>query len=110
MGLCSGTLFALCSGIVAEQKRLHLRFQANTIRHRRVLSLFQLGKLILSAPDPPKLSQLELNTAARLIKAYEIIHQFVGVHECGTYFGTLYPVPLKGRPALYSGTLSRVPE
>ena len=61
-------------GIAAEDKRLHLRFQANTIRHRRVLSLFQLGKLILSAPDPPKLSQLELNTAVRLIKAHEIIH------------------------------------
>ena len=26
-------------GIAAERKRLHLRFQANTIRHRRVLSL-----------------------------------------------------------------------
>ena len=60
-------------GIAAEQKRLHLRFQANTIRHRRVLSLFQLGTLILSAPDPPKLSQLELKTAVKLIKAHEII-------------------------------------
>jgi hypothetical protein len=61
-------------GIAAEQKRLHFRFQANTIRHRRVLSLCQLGKLILSAPDPPKLSQLELKKAVRLIKAHESIH------------------------------------
>ena len=60
-------------GVAAERKRLHLRFQANTIRHRRVLSLFQLGKLIIAAADPPKLRHLDLKTALGLIKTYEII-------------------------------------
>ncbi len=60
-------------GVAAERKRIHLGFQANTIRHRRVLSLFQLGKLIIAAADPPKLSQLDLKTALGLIKAYEMI-------------------------------------
>ena len=60
-------------GLAAERKRLHLRFQANTIRHRRVLSLFQLGTLIIAAADPPKLSHLDLKTALGLIKAIEII-------------------------------------
>ena len=60
-------------GIAAEIKRLHLRFQANTIRHRRVLSLFQLGTLIISASDPHKISQLDLNDALKNLKHYEII-------------------------------------
>ena len=60
-------------GIAAKRKRLHLRFQANTIRHRRVLSFFQLGTLILSASDPPKLSQLDLNDALKNLKHHEII-------------------------------------
>ena len=60
-------------GVAAERKRLHLRFQANTIRNRRVLSLFQLGKLIIAAVDPTKLSHLDLKTALESIKAYEMI-------------------------------------
>ena len=60
-------------GIAAETKRLHLRFQANTIRHRRVLSLFQLGKLILATSDPPKISQLDLSHAMQTLKHLEII-------------------------------------
>ena len=60
-------------GVAAERKRLHLRFQANTIRNRRVLSLFQLGKLIIAAADPPKLSHLDIKTALGSIKAYEMI-------------------------------------
>ena len=59
-------------GVAAESNQLHLGFQANTIRHRRVLSLFQLGKLIIAAADPPKLSQLDLKTALGLIKAHEM--------------------------------------
>jgi len=60
-------------GIAAETKRLHLRFQANTIRKRRVLSLFQLGKLILAASDPPKFGQLDLKNALKALKHAEII-------------------------------------
>ena len=60
-------------GVAAESNQLHLGFQANTIRHRRVLSLFQPGKLIIAAADPPKLNQLDLKTALGLIKAHEMI-------------------------------------
>lgn len=37
------SLFAWMVGYVAEKKELQRQFQANTIRHRRVLSLFYLG-------------------------------------------------------------------
>ena len=60
-------------GIAAETKRFHLRFQGNTIRHRCVLSLFQLGTLILRASDPPKISRLDLNDALESLKHHEII-------------------------------------
>ena len=60
-------------GIAAETKRFHLRFQGNTIRHRRVLSLFQLGTLILRASDPPKISRPDLNNALKSLKHHEII-------------------------------------
>ena len=60
-------------GIAAETKRFHVRFQGNTIRHRSVLSLFQLGPLILRASDPPKISRLDLNDALKSIKHHEII-------------------------------------
>ena len=60
-------------GIAAERKRLHLRFQTNTIRDLRVLSLFQLGTLILSASDPPKISQPDLNDALKSLEHHEII-------------------------------------
>jgi hypothetical protein len=37
------SFLAWFSGWVAEQQQLHLQFQANSIKHRRVLSLFYLG-------------------------------------------------------------------
>jgi len=37
------SLLAWFVGWVAEQQQLHLQFQANSIKHRRVLSLFYLG-------------------------------------------------------------------
>ena len=71
-GLAGGMVLTLI-GIAAETKRFHLRFQGNTIRHRRVLSLFQLGTLILRASDPPKISRLDLNDALKSLKHHEII-------------------------------------
>lgn len=38
-------------GRVAENQNIHHRFQANTVRNRRVLSLFFLGRLVLHSPD-----------------------------------------------------------
>jgi hypothetical protein len=46
----SGTLPSLIAWIVgyaAEKKKLHYDFQANTYRHRRVLSFFYLGCQII---------------------------------------------------------------
>jgi hypothetical protein len=39
-------------GIAAEHSHLHHRYQANTIRTRRVLSLFLLGSYVLASNDP----------------------------------------------------------
>ena len=59
--------------IAAEKKELHLRFQANTVRHRRVLSLFHLGKTILAHARPPDLTLLDIKDACTLIKAHGIV-------------------------------------
>ncbi len=40
------TFFLWWIGLTAQQQGLHLRFQANSIKHRRVLSLIYLGKEI----------------------------------------------------------------
>ena len=57
----------------SREKTSSFTLQANTIRHRRVLSLFQLGTLILSASDPPKISQLDIKNALHALKHNEII-------------------------------------
>lgn len=45
-------LVAMLLGMVGEAARLHLRFQANTVRSRRVISLPTLGRLLASTcPD-----------------------------------------------------------
>jgi hypothetical protein len=41
------SLIAWIVGYAAEQKKLHYDFQANTYRHRRVLSFFYLGCQII---------------------------------------------------------------
>lgn len=41
------TYILLLFGIVSESKELHRKFQANTVRKRRVLSLLTLGKLVI---------------------------------------------------------------
>jgi len=38
---------AYITGLIAENKNLHYHFQANSIKHRRVLSLFYLGRRII---------------------------------------------------------------
>ncbi len=60
-------------GLAAEKKHLHLRYQANTIRKRRVLSLFHLGKTILARARPGELAVLDLFLASTRIKCFEII-------------------------------------
>ncbi len=70
---CGGNAMPAKRFGASETKRFHLRFQGNTIRHRRVLSLFQLGTLILRASDPPKISRLDLNDALESLKHHVII-------------------------------------
>lgn len=42
------SLIAYVTGLAAENEKLHYQFQANTIKHRRVLSLFFLGCRIIA--------------------------------------------------------------
>jgi hypothetical protein len=46
-----GTLALHLLGVAAEHRELHLRYQANTIRDRRVLSHFVLGKQIIARQE-----------------------------------------------------------
>jgi hypothetical protein len=69
-----GSLVAWLTGKIAEEVGLHRQYQANSIRHHRVLSFFYLGcqvlrdknrKLKLSAQELLKTCsnlQVELNT------------------------------------------------
>jgi len=56
-------LVQLSAGVAAEQLNLHHRHQANTIRTRRVLSLFFLGGLVLNSCDRKLLRSSELIAA-----------------------------------------------
>ena len=60
-------------GIAAEHAKLQFPYQANTIRGRRVLSLFHLGKTILARARPYELLRLDMNQALAVIKTHEII-------------------------------------
>jgi hypothetical protein len=55
------TFIVLGFGCLAEKLQLHRRFQANTVGHRRVLSLFTLGLFVVRdsyAPLRPAASTL----------------------------------------------------
>ena len=49
------SLIAWITGFVAEQNKLHFDFQANTYKHRRVLSFFYLGCQIIRKKIPLKI-------------------------------------------------------
>jgi hypothetical protein len=59
----------LLAGFVAEQNELHRTYQANTIRSRRVLSLFYLGNQVLldHSLRPPEIAAAIPAFAARLL-------------------------------------------
>jgi hypothetical protein len=59
-------------GMAAERAQLHHRYQANTIRTRRVLSLFHLGKTILARARPKEWAVLNLFREAKDIYCIEI--------------------------------------
>ena len=58
-------------GVAAERLNLHLRYQANTIRTRRVLSFFALGKMIVAR------NKMEAITTDRLEEALEDVQRVV---------------------------------
>lgn len=62
-------------GIAAEKEQLHRRHQANTIRKRRVLSVFLLGGLIINSRDH------RLITASSTSEAFDIMRLGVRVLE-----------------------------
>ena len=46
-----GCYVTVVVGVAAEGEKMQVRLQANTVRSRRVYSLFFLGRLVLSKPD-----------------------------------------------------------
>ena len=69
--LLIGTLamfVATLLGNAAEQKKIHYRFQANTIRIRRVLSLFFLGVMLIQTKDNNLLTAYELHESYQYIR------------------------------------------
>lgn len=42
-------LIAIVLGVLAEAAQLHLRFQANTVKNKRVLSFAMLGRLVVAS-------------------------------------------------------------
>jgi hypothetical protein len=64
----------LLVGVIGEKKKLHYRYQANTVDDRRVLSLFLLGAFILHDPTPPAVDDAALRQALRHIHAKIAAH------------------------------------
>jgi hypothetical protein len=58
-----GLLASVLIGIAAEAAKLHLRYQANTTKSRRVLSLVALGRLVAASPYGPAISNAVLSAA-----------------------------------------------
>ena len=61
-------LVVLLVGMVAEQNKQHYAFQANTVRNTRVLSLFYLGRQILSRRDKKKVRICDLLKALQKLR------------------------------------------
>jgi hypothetical protein len=62
----SATLILWMSGFAAEQKKLHYRFQANTVRTHRVLSLLFLAKQLITHG----LKELKLRKFRRILSLF----------------------------------------
>ena len=56
-------LVLLLIGLAMEEQRRHYLFQANTVRHKRVLSLFFLGKQMIHRHELNDVNLQELQTA-----------------------------------------------
>ena len=60
-------LVSILAGLVALLFNLDRGYQANTVRHRRVLSLCRLGRLLLAGDDARHLAPSSLNAAWRAL-------------------------------------------
>jgi hypothetical protein len=63
-------------GVAAERMKLHLRYQANTIRTRRVLSFFALGKMLVTR------DKSEVITTDSLEEALEEVRRVLRSNGC----------------------------
>jgi len=69
-------LFAVVLGIAAEAAQLDRRYQANTIRHRRVLSLAMLGRLIVASDAATRLEASAVYRACEALSSRLLESQF----------------------------------
>ena len=63
-----GCYVTVIIGVAAEAEKMQVRLQANTLRRRRVYSLFFLGRLVLSKPDLFHKLKGNLNLAVLALK------------------------------------------
>lgn len=63
-----GCLSVVLVGILAEVQCRHLAYQANTIRHRRVLSFFRLGRNIIARNEDANLTPAVLKIVRPFIE------------------------------------------
>jgi hypothetical protein len=61
------TIILWLIGRLAEEKQLHYQYQANTVRNKRVLSLFYLGCLLIMQKRIT-FTQQELKAAIKLVQ------------------------------------------
>jgi hypothetical protein len=74
-------LVSILAGYVALLFNLDRGYQANTVRHRRVLSLCRLGRLLLADDDARYLAQSSLDAAWRALRTR--LHANLLVQERG---------------------------
>lgn len=68
------TVIQTSVGRAAEMKKLHYDFQANTVRNRRVLSLFVLGRFLLQATESGRLTKSDVAAGfAELIQQIQVV-------------------------------------
>ncbi len=61
------SLVSMLVGIAAEKAGLHRRYQANTIRHRRVLSFVYLGREVIRVGHANALPIPELSEHVKFV-------------------------------------------
>lgn len=66
--LALGIIAMTLLGLSLEQQQLHRRYQANTVRNRRTLSLFVLGTIAAATKDPPP-TAIQLITALAAVRS-----------------------------------------